>query len=252
MIYSGRKLFYASGLIAIYFAIRAYFWNWGMRDLRVATGHTEEDVLTECILTGYFSTQEIVLIGTLCLILFVEYLAYKEDALHILRFENREKYILRNIANVTVTCILFCSLRVSIGASSLWIEFGNKYILTKEIMAFVLWYTVITSLYSMHCSMVYMILKDFVKRKGVALVIFMVAQLVLYYIYTEQWLFFLLQKEVVWLPFCDIDAPGAVYAMLIDSSEYYLVTCRQACITALTAIAWIVTWKRKDVITIEK
>lgn len=252
MICNGRKLLYASGIMTIYFTIRAYFWNWGVRDLRVATGHTEEEVLTECILTGYFSTQEIVLIGTLCLILFVEYLAYKEDAIYILRFENREKYILINIVNITVACIFFCFLRALIGASSLWIELGNKYILTKDIMAFIFWYTVISSLYSMHCSMMYMILKNFVKRKGVALVVFMIVQLVLYYIYTEQWLCSLLKTEIVWLPFCDIDAPGAVYAMLTDSSEYYLVTCRQTCITALTIIAWIVTWKRKDVITIEK
>ena len=252
MIYSGRKLLCASGLIGVYFAIRAYFWNWGMRDLRVATGHAEEDALTECILTGYFSIQEIVLIGSLCLILFVEYFAYRENAIYLLRFENREKYALKNIENVIVACILFCSLRGLIGYGSLWIEFGSKYILTKKILSFTFWYIVITSLYSIHCSMMYMMLKDFVKRKGVALVICMVAQLVLYYIYTEQWLFFLLRNEVTWLPFCDIDVPGAVYAMLAASSEYCLATCRQTCITALTAIAWITVWRRKDVIAFEK
>lgn len=252
MTYKARKFLLGGITAAIYFIIRSYFWNWGIKDHLILSGLTVEEALAECLIIGYFSTQEVVLIGTLCMLVYVEYSVNEDEVIGVLRYGNRDKFVAKKLREIFLAVFLFCIIRVFVGIGFLWMEFDKEEIFTKEMLNFAFWFLVISFLYSARCSIIYMIIKDYVHKKIFSFIIIMIIQTTLYYIYLDQWLYPLLQKEITWVPFCDLDAPGAVFAGIAASSENMLVALRQMGMTLIIAIAWTMVWKKKDVMQIEK
>ncbi len=252
MIYKVQKFLSGGIIAAAYFVIRSYFWNWGIKDNLLMSGYTVKDALAECLINGYFSTQEVILIGTLCMLFYVEYSVSKDEATGILRYGSRDRFVVKKLREIFLAAFLFCMIRVLVGIGFLWMEFNKGEIFTKGMLNFAFWFLVISFLYSARCSIIYMIIKDCTHKKVFAIIVIMIMQTTLYYIYIDQWLYPLLQKEINWVPFCDLDAPSAVFAGIVENSENIIVAFRQMCLTLMIAIVWTMVWKKKDVMQIEK
>ena len=250
--YRVKKYILAGMMLIGYFLFRNIFWYQGVLQQELQAGHTKEEVLNSLLLGSYFSSEETVLIGTLILVLLADFLADREELLYMIRYQNRNRYLWIRCKRVMMAGVLISSLKMCCGVFYLLQEFGTKYILTEKIGEFTLWYTVLFFFYSVRCGIIYMLVRDLINKRTIATGIVMAAYFLIYYIYVSQWLYLLLHIEVPWVPFCDLDAPGAVYMGLAPKHENYLVTVRQLSLTLSTAIIWTGLWQRKDVIRLEK
>lgn len=239
-------------VLTAYFFLRSLFWHEGVLEERLILGDTEEEVLTRFLMEGYFSTQEVVLIGTLILLLAIEYLTEKEEMIWMLRFPNRERYLWERCSYVLLAVLLASILRVLCGMVYFLTDFGSAEIFNLKMGSFVFWYIFIYFLYGARCGIIYMMIRDLLNRRTMAMGIVMLIYFVVYYIYLSQWLYPIIHKEISWVPFCDLDAPGAVYAGLVPRTENYLVAARQLVLTLGTGVIWGFLWKKKDVIRLEK
>lgn len=252
MTYKFEKFAKIGVVLIAYFFLRSLFWHKGVLEDNLILGHTEDEVLTNFLMSGYFGTEEVVLIGTLILLLAIEYLTEKEEMIWMLRFPNRERYLQERCSHVLYGALLASILRVLCGLAHFLTDFGAAEILNLQMGRFAFWYIFIYFLYGARCGIIYMIMRDLLNRRTMAMGIVMLIYFVVYYIYLSQWLYPIIHREISWVPFCDLDAPGAVYAELVPRTENYLVATRQLVLTLSTGVIWGFLWKKKDVIRLEK
>ncbi len=246
-----KKTALAEGIAAIYLLIRAVTWYRGFLDHNLIFGYTEEEALKNAIFGGYFGSEELGLIMPLIIMILTEYLTDKEESVFLLRYSGRESYLCVRCARLVVAMVIYNILYMVIGLGYLGLQFSTELMLSERMMRFAFWHFLILFLYAVRTCVLYMILRDMLSKKFLAMGIAMILYLTEFYLVLDQWLYPLIHHEITISSFGDITAAGVVYLGAVPQSVCYEAAARQLVMVILAILIWSLLWRKKDVIRLE-
>lgn len=252
MNYNVGKFVIVEAVAAAFTLLRAIFWHKGILEQKLILGYTEKEALDYCLTGGIFGTIDIVLVNTLIIILTIDSLTDKEESIFLLRYSNRKKYLWVRCIRLLVAVFTFNLLHTSIALGTLAMQFSFNLMTSSKMIKFAFWQCMIQFFYAARSGVLYMIFKDMLNNKVIAMGGIMLLHLTFYYIVTDQWLFTLTNLVIEWAPLKDLPIPSGVYIGAIENSAQWWAAGRQIVLTFSTMVVWSILWEKKDVIKLEK
>ncbi len=235
----------------LFFSVRAVFWLYGMVTNEFFYGMSEEDIFAYALEDGgYFGGGEQMLIGTIVIVLAVEYAAPKENAVYLVRYPERMSYLGVRLAVVISTCIGITVCKFIVAYCFLAIQFNSQLLLSTESIRRFSSGLLLFSIYAVRCGLVYMIVRDLLGKKNLAMGITVVIYFLELYIWADNLLG--LPVASMWMPFRDLSASFDFVIGKVSGVGLSLVAVRQIGMTLLCLLIWGKVWKDKDVINLEK
>lgn len=248
--YNLKKMTNVLIIVCIFFTVRATFWIYGMQTDDVFQGDTLKELYMLGLSDGYFGTLEQTLVGTILLIIAMEYMLGKDESNFLIRYSSRSDYLCVRIEMAISVGIGIVICKFLIGIIFLWYEFGNDLIFTMATGRFVITGVLVYSFFSIRCGIVYLIFRDLLNKRGVAMGITVMIYFLEFYIWLDNLLHPLV--TVRWMPFLDLSAAADIYAGQISLYGLLLAGIRQVGLTTICLLIWMQIWKRKDVMNLEK
>lgn len=235
---------------ALFFSVRAVFWLYGMVTNEFFYGMSEEGVFAYALEDGgYFGGAEQMLIGTIIIALAVEYAVPKETPAYLVRYQERLSYLGVRLITLVSACVGITLCKFGVAYCFLAFQFDSQLLFSPESMRRLLSGLLLFSIYAVRCGLVYMIIRDLLGKKNLAMGITVLIYFLELYIWVDNLLG--LPVESMWMPFRDLTASFDFVIGKISAAGLLLVTVRQIGLTLLCLLVWGRVWKGKDVINLE-
>lgn len=247
-----KKLVQAEIFAAFYLLMRAFTWYHGFLEHKLIYGYTEEEALNSALSEGYFGGEELGLIMPIVVILLTEYLTDKEESVFMIRFSGREKYLRYRCRWLLIAVFIYNVLYIMVGLGYLGMQFSFGLMTSKRLLNFAFSHFLVLFLYAARTCILYMILRDMVNQKFLAMGIVILLYLTAFYLVMDQWLYPVFKRPVTVSSFADITAAGMVYIGAVSQVVCRRAAFRQLIMLVLAMLLWSVLWKKKDVIRFER
>lgn len=250
--YRIEKMGTALTAVCAFFSIRALFWIYGMTSDPLYAGMSKTEIYTLFPLSGgdYFGNLEQMLVGTVLIVVTLEYILDRDETIFLLRHPSRSDYLGTQLMTVVATATGITICKFVVGAVFLLGDFGSQLVFTMDTGKFMVTGILLFSMYSIRCGLVYLVIRDLLNKKVVAIGITTLIYFMEFYIHLDNLLYPLFNAK--WMPFLDLSVASDTFAGKLTQLGLLIAVIRQFGLTLICLLIWMRVWKRKDVIGIEK
>lgn len=250
--YKIRRLSIALIAVCVFFAIRALFWIYGMTSDPLYAGMSKTEIYTLFPISGgdYFGHLEQMLVGTVLIVVTLEYILDRDETIFLIRHPSRSDYLGTQLMTVVAATMGITICKFVVGAVFLLYDFGSQLVFTMDTGKFMVTGILIFSMYSIRCGIVYLVIRDLLNKKVVAMGITTVIYFMEFYIRLDNLLYPLFNAK--WMPFLDLSVASDIFTGKLTGLGLLVAVIRQFGLTLICLLIWLRVWRRKDVIGIEK
>ena len=244
-----ERIIFAFCVAGLFFFTQAHRWMNDMVGDDFFNGMSNGQILAYALQDGYFGLVEQMNVNTAVAVILCEYLLGRGDLTCMLRFSSRREYLLSRFIVICVVEVGMAVLFMSVGIGYLIPNF-SKNLLSCQSVIFFLSGIGFSALHYIKTAVIYMIFRDLLNRKIIAMLVTVSIFLFLFFIYIDSLLGFIIPAN--YLPFLDLCIPYELYIGQASFLDAGFIVVRQIGVVLIGVFIWERIWERKDVLELEK